>query len=49
MKDLSENSEPRLSMGSGMKAQRNLGRVWEGPNVGMFGELLGLVWWVVFR
>lgn len=48
MKELSEDSESRLSVGSGRKAQRRLGRVWEGPNMGMFGEQLGLVvWWVL--
>lgn len=48
MKELSEDSEPRLSVGSGRKAQRRLARVWEGPSVGMFGEQLGLVaWWVL--
>lgn len=48
MKEHWEDSEPRLSVGSGMKTERKLGRAWEDPDVWRFGEQLGLGgWWVV--
>lgn len=43
MKEHWKDSEPRLSVGSGMKTERKLGRVWEDPDVWSFGEQLGLV------
>ena len=50
MKECWEDSEPRLSVGSEMKAERKHGRTWEDPDVWTFGEQLGLVRkWVVVR